>query len=195
MCMGILLLALTLSVADPITLNLGCGSVKVSFPLLSEPKARSLMVAMLDCGQRVTVLEDESRHSGWLKVRTKTGVAGYLDAALAAGASGAPPAQAPLSLPPFPTPPPFAACEPGPGQTRAGAGVVPQLVYRIDAKYPEAARVARRTGTVRLCVVAAEDGSVREARVIRRLGYGMDENAVEAVRQWRFRPAQKDVKP
>src|SRR6185436_17902901 len=109
--MGILMLAAALT--------LGCGSAKVSFPLLSAPKTGSVMVAMLDCGQQVTVIEDESRHSGWLKVRTTKGITGYLDAALAAGASGAPPTQAPLSLPPFPAPAPLVTCDPGPGQIRA----------------------------------------------------------------------------
>lgn len=190
--MGSLLLAAALLAAVPNTVSLACGSAKVSFPILSGPKSKSIMVAMLPCGQTVTVLEDESGHPGWLKIRTKAGVTGYLDATLAAGASGASPTQAPLSLPPFPAPP---AGPPPTADCRTTPGVMPQLVYRVEPRYSGAARAARRQGTVRLCLTAAEDGTVRDARVVHHLGLGLDENAVEAVRQWRFRPAQRDGQP
>jgi len=36
---------------------------------------------------------------------------------------------------------------------------------------------------------------VREARVARHLGMGLDEKALEAVRSWRFEPAMKDGRP
>lgn len=174
------------------TLNLACGSAKVSFPILSLPKSKAIMVAMLPCGQSVTVLEDESPHPGWLKVRTKAGATGYLDAALAAGASGTSLAQAPLSLPPFPTP---SAGPPTTADCRTTPGVIPQLVYRVEPRYSDAARRARLQGSVRLCVTAGEDGTVRDVRVVRHLGLGLDENAVEAVRQWRFQPVHKDGQP
>jgi len=188
--MGLLLLAAAFY-AGPITLNLACGSAKVSFPLLSGPKSKALIAAMLPCGQQVTVLEDESGHPGWLKVRAKTGATGYLDAALAAGASGVTLAQAPLYLPPFPPP----AGPPSTPDCRTTPGVIPQPVYRVEPRYSEAARVARQQGSVTLCVTTGEDGTVRDARVVRHLGYGLDESALDAVRQWRFRPAQKDGKP
>ncbi len=38
-------------------------------------------------------------------------------------------------------------------------------------------------------------GLVSDVRLVRSLGLGLDEQAVEAVRQWRFRPALKDGKP
>jgi TonB family protein len=138
---------------------------------------------MLECGQPVTVLAGEDRHAGWLKVRTKKGATGYLDAALAAGASGVTPSAAPLSLPPFPAPPPSASPD-----CRTTPAVIPQVVYRVEPRYTGAARVVRRQGSVGLCVTVSADGAVRDVRVLRHLGYGLDENAVDAVRQWRFRP-------
>jgi TonB family protein len=44
---------------------------------------------------------------------------------------------------------------------------------------------------VLLEVVVGPDGGVRDVRVVRRLGAGLDERAVEAVRQWRFSPARR----
>jgi TonB family protein len=39
------------------------------------------------------------------------------------------------------------------------------------------------------------DGSVGDVRVLRGLGGGLDQRAVEAVRQWRFSPAHKQGVP
>jgi TonB family protein len=51
---------------------------------------------------------------------------------------------------------------------------------------------AKIQGTVGLSVIVETDGSVREVRVMRSLGYGLDEQAIASVRRWRFRPATKD---
>jgi protein TonB len=39
------------------------------------------------------------------------------------------------------------------------------------------------------------DGLPKDVRVIKSLGMGLDEKAVEAVRQWKFEPAMKDGQP
>ncbi|MBV9086323.1 MAG: energy transducer TonB, partial [Acidobacteriaceae bacterium] len=46
-----------------------------------------------------------------------------------------------------------------------------------------------------LWVVIGPDGRVHEVKVSRPLGLGLDEKAVEAVRQWKFEPARKDNQP
>jgi TonB family protein len=39
------------------------------------------------------------------------------------------------------------------------------------------------------------DGPPHDIKIEKPLGYGLDEKALEAVRQWRFQPALKDGKP
>lgn len=68
----------------------------------------------------------------------------------------------------------------------------------IDAptpRYTEAARRARIQGVVILQLVIEENGTVRSAQVLKGLPMGLSEAAVEAVRQWRFRPAMRDGEP
>lgn len=84
----------------------------------------------------------------------------------------------------------------GGGVFRAGGGVsAPQLVYRVEPEYTEEARKAKYQGTVVLYCVVDVHGRVRKIRVVRSLGLGLDEKAVAAVRQWKFRPGMKDGRP
>jgi len=46
-----------------------------------------------------------------------------------------------------------------------------------------------------LWVVVGPDGRVHDIRVSRTLGLGLDEKAMEAVRNWKFEPARKDGQP
>ena len=81
----------------------------------------------------------------------------------------------------------------GGGVFRVGGGVsAPQLVYRVEPEYTEAARKAKYQGTVVLYAVVDSDGKVRDLRVIHALGLGLDEKALDAVKQWKFRPGMKD---
>jgi protein TonB len=68
---------------------------------------------------------------------------------------------------------------------------------KVDPVYPELGRVARRAGRVTLRAVIAEDGSVGEIEVLdcKPTGYGFDQAAVEAVMQWRYRPAARHGVP
>ena len=70
--------------------------------------------------------------------------------------------------------------------------VVPQLIFKIEPKYSEAARKAKYQGTVTLSLVVRRDGTVGDVQVITPLGLGLDEKAIEAVKQWKYRPAIKD---
>ncbi len=81
----------------------------------------------------------------------------------------------------------------GGGPLRIGGGVsAPQLVYRVEPEYTEEARKAKYQGTVVLYAVVEPDGQVRNVRVVRSLGLGLDEKALEAVKQWKFKPGMKD---
>lgn len=84
----------------------------------------------------------------------------------------------------------------GGGVYRVGGGVsAPRAIYAPDPNYSEEARKAKYQGTVVLWVIVGTDGRTREIRVQRSLGLGLDENAVEAIRRWRFEPARKDGVP
>ena len=50
-------------------------------------------------------------------------------------------------------------------------------------------------GTVVFQAIVGADGRIRDLRPVRALGMGLDEKAMEAVRQWRFRPGMKEGKP
>ncbi|HYB60742.1 MAG TPA: energy transducer TonB [Methylomirabilota bacterium] len=74
---------------------------------------------------------------------------------------------------------------------RAGThGVgIPSCIYCPNPKYPEQARIRKSMGTIFLQVVVGSDGNSSGIKVLRRLGYELDEAAVEAVSSWKFRPA------
>jgi TonB family protein len=84
----------------------------------------------------------------------------------------------------------------GGGVFRAGGGVTnPTLLYKVEPEYSEEARKAKYQGTVVLYVEVDPTGQPRNIRVLRSLGLGLDEKAIEAVEKWKFRPGQKDGHP
>ncbi len=68
----------------------------------------------------------------------------------------------------------------------------PALVYKVNPQYTMEAWQAGIEGAVVLYVVVGTDGRAHRIRVVKSLGYGLDRKAIECVRQWRFRPAEKD---
>ncbi len=83
----------------------------------------------------------------------------------------------------------------GGGVFRVGGGVsAPKEIYAPEPEYSEEARKVKHMGVVVLQLVVGPDGTPRDIRVIRTLGLGLDEKAIEAVRKWRFDPAKKDGK-
>ena len=81
------------------------------------------------------------------------------------------------------------------GNSGDGGVTSPRLLYKVEPEYSETARKARIEGTVFLTVEIWEDGKAHNIRVLRSLGYGLDEQAIKAVKQWRFSPGKKDGKP
>lgn len=61
--------------------------------------------------------------------------------------------------------------------------------YCPDPLYSDEARKQKLQGTVMMRVLVGADGQVRDVQITRGLGLGLDENAVNAVRAWRFSPA------
>jgi TonB family protein len=80
-----------------------------------------------------------------------------------------------------------------PGQQIGSGG--PMVIYKRDPEYTEEARRAKLEGAVMLKVVVGADGLPKNIQVARSLGMGLDEKAIEAVSQWKFRPGQKGGQP
>src|SRR5687767_836793 len=80
-------------------------------------------------------------------------------------------------------------------QERPGNGVtMPSVVREVKPQYTAEARKARVQGRVVMEVVVKEDGAIGEVRVTQSLGYGLDEQAIKAVKQWEFKPGTKGGK-
>lgn len=84
----------------------------------------------------------------------------------------------------------------GGGVFRVGGGVsAPRVLENPSPDYSEEARKAKYQGTVVLWLIVDANGKPRDVRVARSLGMGLDQKAIEAVRQWKFKPALKDGSP
>jgi len=84
----------------------------------------------------------------------------------------------------------------GGGVYRIGGGVSsPVPIFKPEPEYSEEARKAKFQGAVLLSIVILPDGTTTNIRVVRPLGLGLDEKAIEAVQKWKFRPSLKDGKP
>lgn len=64
-----------------------------------------------------------------------------------------------------------------------------------DPTYSASARKAKINGTVVLAVAINDSGTVDAVKVVRSVEPGLDQNAVDAVKQWKFTPATKDGEP
>ncbi len=80
----------------------------------------------------------------------------------------------------------------GGGPYRPGAGITPPAIVReVRPDYTEEARRRGLSGDVELEIVVRADGSVGNVRLLRGLGSGLDQRAIDAVKQWRFSPARR----
>lgn len=81
----------------------------------------------------------------------------------------------------------------GPGVFHAGGGVSqPRALYTPEPEFSEEARKAKYQGVVVLDVIVGTDGRIHSPKVVRRLGMGLDEKALEGVQVWKFEPGKKD---
>lgn len=86
----------------------------------------------------------------------------------------------------------------GGGLRQVGNGVsAPQLVHSVEAEFSDEARRAKYEGTVVVSIIVDTQGNPQNIHVSRTLGMGLDEKAIEAVKQYKFKPAidQKTGKP
>lgn len=70
----------------------------------------------------------------------------------------------------------------------------PRLIHQVNPDYSRV-RGVRVNGSVSIAVVVTSEGATKDLRVVQSLHPDVDRCAVEAVKQWRFAPAEKDGKP
>ena len=84
----------------------------------------------------------------------------------------------------------------GGGIRRIGGGVsAPEVLFKPEPEFSEEARRAKTAGNVVVYLQVGPDGLPRNIRVVRGIGMGLDEKAIEAVRQYRFKPAMENGHP
>ena len=71
----------------------------------------------------------------------------------------------------------------------------PVLIHRVNPEYPEVARKARVEGVAILEVTITQNGNVQNVKVLRGVHPLLDQAAVNAVKQWRYKPAILNGKP
>jgi protein TonB len=84
----------------------------------------------------------------------------------------------------------------GGGVMRPGGGVSsPVLIYDPDPEFSDAARRAKYQGICLVGLIVDANGNPQQIHIVRPLGMGLDEKAMEAVRQYKFKPALFKGKP
>ncbi|HTB11195.1 MAG TPA: TonB family protein [Bryobacteraceae bacterium] len=68
----------------------------------------------------------------------------------------------------------------------------PRLLSKVEPQYAEDARKQKLQGTILLSLVVDATGTPTQIAVLRPLGMGLDEKAVEAISQWKFSPGLKN---
>jgi TonB family protein len=83
----------------------------------------------------------------------------------------------------------------GGGLYRIGGGVsAPVPLNNVEAEFSDEARRAKYQGECLVGLIVDTQGNPQNIHIVRSLGMGLDEKAVEAVRKYKFRPAMKDGK-
>lgn len=84
----------------------------------------------------------------------------------------------------------------GGGVYHVGGGVSPPVpTYMAEAEFSDQARMAKYQGVVVVEIIVDTEGMPRDLKVVRPLGMGLDQKALEAVKQYRFKPARLQGRP
>jgi TonB family protein len=89
----------------------------------------------------------------------------------------------------------LAPLKPSPAKRLSEGMTAPKVISRVDPLYNEEAKKNRIAGVVIIEATINESGLVTDARILKPLPYGLDQAAVDAIRQWRFEPATQDGQP
>ena len=84
---------------------------------------------------------------------------------------------------------------PDPGPLPVGGDVIaPVPIHEVQPRFTPEAFERRVQGVVIVQTVIDREGNVTRVKVLKGLGYGLDESAVEAVKLWKFRPGTRNGK-
>jgi TonB family protein len=96
----------------------------------------------------------------------------------------------------FKLPPPKIDSKDGSEVLKVGRGVSPPTVIsRVEPAYSDEARDAKYQGTVVVRATVHKDGTLTVDKVVRELGLGLDQKAIEALEMWKFKPATRNGEP
>src|SRR5215813_6654169 len=79
--------------------------------------------------------------------------------------------------------------------TRDRSITPPEVLYYADPFYTRTAREKKIEGTVTIEASFDVRGCMKVLRTVKTVGFGLDENAVTALRSWRFSPAKRNGEP
>jgi TonB family protein len=83
----------------------------------------------------------------------------------------------------------------GGGVYQVGGGIsAPTVIHSVEAEFSDEARRAKYQGVCMVSLIVDAQGNPQNIHVARALGMGLDEKAIEAIRQYKFKPAMKDGK-
>jgi TonB family protein len=71
----------------------------------------------------------------------------------------------------------------------------PRALYTPEPEYTDVARYVKFQGVVVVNMIVGTDGRVHQARLIRVIGLGLDESALEKLNSWKFDPSTREGRP
>lgn len=119
--------------------------------------------------------------------------AAFLCVTFAAAQQAASPSPSQKTAAPPPTDPTLPSAAQGPAPAKIGGNVsAPVLIHSVEAKFSDYARSNRICGADLINLIVDANGMPQHVRVVRSLEPSLDERALEAVKQYRFKPAMRD---
>jgi periplasmic protein TonB len=79
-----------------------------------------------------------------------------------------------------------------PVRFKVGGMTRPEIIHQVQPRYSEKARQVGIQGAVIVEAIIDEHGNVTNVRVLKGLPMGLEQAAVEAIQQWRFKPATQE---
>ena len=89
----------------------------------------------------------------------------------------------------------FCQEESAPANVKDPGVSAPSLLRKVEPEYSDEARRKNISGNILLSIIVGKDGVPRNIKVISPLGFGLDEKAIQAVSNWRFKPGTKNGFP